>query len=107
MVGFRCRSVMVGVGVVVATAAVVGRQASSDACIYGHACPEDAKDGRGCCPAPRADATTKQAEDARTAAEKKKAEAKGAEDARRAAEKKKAEAKAAEDARTAAEKKKA
>ena len=92
---------MVGSVVVVATAAVIGRDASSDDCVYGHTCSEETKDGRGCCPAPPADAAAKQAEEDRRAAEKKRAEAKAAEDARRAAGKKKTGAKAAEGVRQA------
>src|SRR4051812_4082848 len=103
MIVSRRRSAMVGLFVAIATAVMVARHASSDDCVYGHACPEEAKDGRGCCPAPPADATAEQAENARKAAEKKKA-AKAAEDARKAAEKKKAADRAAEDRKATEEK---
>jgi hypothetical protein len=65
------------------SAAMLQRQASSDDCRYGHTCPENDKDGRGCCPAPKVDA--KQAAAAKKAADAKKAaEAKKAVDAKEA-----------------------
>jgi membrane protein involved in colicin uptake len=95
-----------------ASEATLRRQASSDDCKYGHACPETAKDGRGCCPAPKVDAK-KAAEAKRAADAKKAAEAKKAADAMQAAEAKKAaeakeaaEAKQAEEAKRAADAKK-
>src|ERR1700704_535753 len=65
------RFAVVGLMTFTASAVMVPRQVSSDDCKYGHACPETAKDGRGCCPAPSVDPT--KAAEAKQAAEAKRA----------------------------------
>jgi formylglycine-generating enzyme required for sulfatase activity len=55
MSGFWRRVAMVGPGVLMVAAALIDQRASSDDCVYGHACAEDKKDGRGCCSPPSAE----------------------------------------------------
>jgi formylglycine-generating enzyme required for sulfatase activity len=69
------RLVKVGLLGFVASAAVIGRRASSDDC--RHDCPENELDGRGCCPAPEVDTIAEEAKEAKKATNKVPAAAAG------------------------------